>query len=310
MSGLIVNLVEWSRRHGAATSALMLLLAIWGAIYTADNIRIDTDIDKLINPNLPWRQQEKALEDAFPQNVDQLAVVIDAKTPDEAEDATAALAAKLSSETTIFKSVRRPDGGKFFRQNGLLFLPTQDVQDFADQLISAQPLIGTLAADPSLRGVFEALDLAAQGVINNAIEAKDLDAPLSTVAAATEASLAGRHEPISWQTMMTGRKAEPLELRRFILTQPILDYEELEPGARAASAVKNAARALNLTPENGVRVRVTGPVALADAEFSTLATGAGFSTALSVGLLLLWLILALRSLRLVRSNLRSCRATS
>jgi hopanoid biosynthesis associated RND transporter like protein HpnN len=297
--GLIVNLVEWSRRHGAAMSAAMLLLAIWGGIYTADNIRIDTDIDKLINPNLPWRQQEKALEDAFPQNVDQLAVVIDAKTPDEAEDATAALTDKLAGETAIFKSVRRPDGGKFFRQNGLLFLPTQDVQDFADQLISAQPLIGTLAADPSLRGVFEALDLAAQGVINNAIEPKDLDIPLSTVAAATEASAAGRHEPISWQTMMTGRKAEPLELRRFILTQPILDYEELEPGARAAAAVKNAARALNLTPENGVRVRVTGPVALADAEFSTLATGAGFSTALSVGLLLLWLILALRSLRLV-----------
>src|SRR5690242_3253999 len=131
VSRLIVNLVEWSRRHGAAMSAVMLLLAIWGGIYTADNIRIDTDIDKLINPNLPWRQQEKMLEDAFPQNVDQLAVVIDAKTPDEAEDATAALAAKLSRETAVFKSVRRPDGGKFFRQNGLLFLPVQDVQDFA-----------------------------------------------------------------------------------------------------------------------------------------------------------------------------------
>ena len=299
MLGLIVNLVEWSRRHGAAISASMLVLAILGSIYIADNIRIDTDIDKLINPNLPWRQQEKALEDAFPQNVDQLAVVIDAKTPDEAEDATEALATKLASESSIFKSVRRPDGGKFFRQNGLLFLPMQDVQEFADQLISAQPLIGTLAADPSLRGVFEALDLAAQGVINHAIEPADLESALTTVAAATETSLAGRHEPISWQTMMTGRKAEPLELRRFILTQPILDYEDLEPGARAAAAVKGAARELGLTPENGVRVRVTGPVALADAEFSTLATGAGFSTALSVGLLLLWLVLALRSLRLV-----------
>jgi uncharacterized protein len=299
VQALIVRLVEVSRRNGALMTTVILILAIIGGVFTARHISIDTDIDKLINPNLPWRQQEKALEDAFPQNVDQLAVVIDARTPDEAEDATEVLADKLVADTKTFKSVRRPDGGTFFRQNGLMFLSTKDVQEFADQLIGAQPLIGTLAADPSLRGVFDALDLAAQGVINNAIDPADLDTPFNTVAQATEAALAGRREAISWQGMITGRKPEPLELRRFILTQPILDYQDIQPGEPATAAIQAAAQALGLTPENGVRVRVTGPVALADAEFSTLANGAGFSTALSIGLLVLWLSLALRSLRLL-----------
>ena len=298
MLALIASLVELSRRNAAAVTAVVLLLTIAGGYYASQHFSIDTDIDKLINPDLPWRQQERALDTAFPQNVDLLAVVIDAKTPDQAGDAAAALAEKLSAETTLFKSVRRPDGGRFFRQNGMLFLSKDDVQGLADQLIAAQPLIGTLAADPSIRGVFDSLDLAAQGVIHGEIEPKELEAPFTTVAQAAEAALAGRHDPISWQVMMTGRKPEALELRRFILTQPRLDYNDVEPGAPATAAIHETARRLGLTPDNGVRVRVTGPVALSDAEFSTLTNGAGFSTALSVGLLCLWLMLALRSLRL------------
>ena len=67
MQPLIVRLVEVSRRNGALMTTVILILAIIGGVFTARHISIDTDIDKLINPNLPWRQQEKALEDAFPQ---------------------------------------------------------------------------------------------------------------------------------------------------------------------------------------------------------------------------------------------------
>jgi hypothetical protein len=299
MLALIAGLVEASRRYAGWVVAAFLALAVAGGSFAAHHISIDTNVDKLINPNLPWRQQEAELERAFPQNSDLLAVVIDARTPDQAEDATDALAARLTAANTLFRGVRRPDGGRFFRQNGLLFLGKSDVQDFADQLISAQPLIGTLAADPSLRGLFGALDLAAQGVEQGAIDAAALDTSFGTVSGGIEAALAGRHEPFSWQALMTGRKAEPMELRRFIMTQPILDYGDVMPGARATNFIHVTAQELGLTPENGVRVRVTGPVALSDAQFSTLAKGAEFSTALSIGLLCLWLLLALRSLRLV-----------
>jgi uncharacterized protein len=291
-------LVEISRRHAALLAAAVVLATVAGGFYAKQHISIDTDIDKLINPDLPWRKLEKAMDDAFPQNVDTLVVVIDAKTPDQAADATAAMTQALMAETTLLKSVHRPDGGSFFQQNGMLFLSKEEVQNFADQMIAAQPLIGTLAADPSIRGVFDSLDLAAQGVIHDEIEPKELDAPLATVALAAEAALAGRYEPISWQAMMTGRKPEPQELRRFIMTQPKLDFNEVEPGAPATAAIHTAAKRLGLTPDRGVSVRVTGSVALSDAEFATLTAGAGFSIALSVGLLCLWLMLALRSLRL------------
>src|SRR3984893_15704855 len=303
MLARIARLVEMTRLQAAVFTAIVLLLAVAGALFAMARLTIDTDINKLINPNLPWRLQEHRLEQAFPQNVDLLAVLGEAATPDETEDAPAALAARLSAEKDLFKAVRRPDGGNFFKQNGLLFLSKQNVQDFADQIIAAQPLIGTLAADPSLRGVFDALGLAAQGVAQGATDAAQIDAAFAAVDQASAAALAGRHQRLSWQNLLTGQKAEQNELRRFILTQPVLDYSALEPAERAPDAVPGAARELGLTPENGARVRVTGSVALSDAEFATLSRGAGFSTALSIGLLCLWLLLALRSLRLLAAIL-------
>jgi hypothetical protein len=53
-----------------------------------------------------------------------------------------------------------------------------EVQDFADHLISAQPFLGTLAADPSVRGVLDAIDLLAQGALAGASRAgQDRPAP-------------------------------------------------------------------------------------------------------------------------------------
>jgi hopanoid biosynthesis associated RND transporter like protein HpnN len=297
MLGLIARLVERSRRQAVMVTAVLLLGAFLGGGYAARHISIDTDLDKLINPDLPWRKQERALDAAFPQNIDILLVVIDGKTADQAEDAAAALTDRLKGDP-LFTGVRRPEGGTFFQQNGMLLLPKKEVQDFADQIVQAQPFIGTLAADPSLRGVFDSLDLLAQGIIHGEIEPKDVDAPLATVADAAEAALAGRHAPLSWQAMMTGRQPGPLELRRFILAQPILDHSELMPGAPATAAIHAAAQQLGLTSGNGVDVCITGSVALSDAEFSTLSAGAGLSTAIAVGLLCLWLMLALRSLRI------------
>jgi hypothetical protein len=210
MLALIAGLVETSRRHAAPLVAALLLLSVIGGYFVARNISLDTNIDKLINPNLPWRQQERKLNQAFPQNADLLAVVIDARTVDEAQDASAALAARLAEQKTLFKSVRQPDGGRFFEQNGLLFLSQADVQIFADQIVAAQPLIGTLAADPSLRGVFDALDLAAQGAVRESDPPPQLEAAFNTAAAATEAALEGRlRNPSSTTASSNPEQAPP-----------------------------------------------------------------------------------------------------
>jgi hopanoid biosynthesis associated RND transporter like protein HpnN len=295
----VAGLVDFSRRHAAVLASALALLTVLLGSYTARRISIDTDEQKLISPNLPWRKTAAELDLEFPQNKDLLAIVVDAPTPDQASDAAAALTARLRSLPGLFSDVRQPDASQFFRRNGLLFFSRDEVQKFADDMISAQPLLGTLAADPNLRGVFDALDLMALGALHGDIGGPVIDAPMDAVARAARAARAGKYDPLSWQTLLSGRKADPRELRRFILVRPVLDFSAVEPGRKAVVAVKAAAQAEGLVPARGVRVRVTGPVALSDDQFSTLSEGAGFSTALSVGLLCFWLALGLRSFRTV-----------
>jgi len=268
-------------------------------VFAATHLNIDTDIDKLLDPSLPWRQRETAMDRAFPQFTDLTVIVVDGATPDEAQDATDALTARLKSDGAHFHSVTEPDGGEFFKREGLLLLPKEDVQSFADQMIAAQPMIGTLAADPSLRGLFDTLDLAAQGIENGDATLADLNHPFSVFADSLTAGIAGQYRPLSWQTLFTGERPSIRELRRFILVQPVLDYSALEPGAAASRIIRTAASDLHLTPDHGVRVRLTGPVPLGDEEFASVEQGAGTSTSLAFGLICLLLFLALRSVRLV-----------
>ena len=299
MGNLAARIVEFCRRRAVAVALFYAVLAVVAAYYAATRLSIDTDLNKLISSDVPWRQQERAFNEAFPQNTDLLAIVIDGATPDETSDATAALADRLAQRPDLFTSIRIPGSGDFFARNGLLFLPTPEVQDFADQLIAAQPLLGTLAVDPSLAGVFGTLDLLAQGALHGDVPAASLDGPFNAVADATESALKGRYAPLSWQTLLSGRSADPRELRHFILVRPVLDYDALEPGARATRVIRAQANALGLTPERGIRVRITGDVALSDDQLASLSEGAGFSAALSITLLCVWLLLALRSIRLV-----------
>ena len=299
MGEIAARIVDACRRHALLVAVLYFALAIVAGYYAATHLSIDTDLNKLISSDQPWRQQQRALDAAFPQNSDLLAIVIDGATPDQTSDATAALAERLGQRPDLFKTIRIPGGGTFFAKNGLLFMPKEELQNFADQLIGAQPLLGTLASDPSLSGVFGTLDLLAQGAAHGQVPASDLDRPFNAISAAIEAALQGKYAPLSWQTLLSGRNADPRELRHFILVQPVLDYDALQPGQRATRVIRAQAVSLGLTPDRGVRVRITGDVALSDSQLSSLSEGATFSAVLSISLLCLWLILGLQSVRLV-----------
>src|SRR5581483_7370120 len=180
----------------------------------------------------------------------------------------------------LFSHVRRPDGGPFFDRNGLLYLSNDELQSISQQLVAAQPVIGSLAQDPSLRGLFDALTLFLSGVERGDVGLDKLDPTLAVLAGAVDGVLAGHPKPLAWGELLTGVKPDPHELRRFILAKPALDYAALEPGAKATAEVRRLAAELHLTPDNGVRVRITRPVA---AILATLAAGlvltAGFAAA-------------------------------
>jgi hypothetical protein len=260
---------------------------------------MDTDTANMISPHLPWRQQSAHLASLFPQNSGLLVIVVDGKTPELADQATTTLFTKLKDRPDLFNSIRRPDGGAFFNRYGMLFLPTEDLQKIADAVIKAQGFIGSLRADPSIRGLMNVLSLALDGVAQHAAKIDDIEKPMSAVAGTLSTALSGDSTPLSWRSLMIDRKIDPNELRHFILTQPIRDFTSLQPGAKATRYIRDLINSEGLTAANGISVRLTGPVALSDEEFGTVAEGMGWALIASTALVLLWLFLALRSIKLI-----------
>src|SRR3954454_6563732 len=179
----IVATVTRCTRHAWAVLAATAVLTVVSAVYAARHFAINTDINTLISQDLSWRQRELAFEKAFPQHLRSILVVVDAPTPELTTQATAALVERLDQNKELFKSVVQPGGGEFFRQNGLLFLPTAETEKIAGQLTQAEPLISQLATDPSLRGLVEALQLGLSGV---ELEKTTLDAMVRPITAAAD----------------------------------------------------------------------------------------------------------------------------
>jgi len=213
---VVTRLVQLSSRHAWLVILGFVLAAISSAIYFTRHVVITTDMNQLMSSSLPWRQQEVMLDLAFPQRVDRILVVVDAATPEAATNAVDALVNELSPRSDVIRMISRVDGGEFFERNGILFRSLDEVRRDTSDLISAQPFLGTLAADPTLRGVFRTLSQSLEGVRLGKAKLDDLRPALAATADALETLANGKTATFSWRTLIAGRAAEPSELRRFV----------------------------------------------------------------------------------------------
>ncbi len=295
----LARLVAGCVRRPWLVVALGLLLALGSLWAVRTRLGVTTDTGTLFSASLPWKQHGAELQRAFPQNEDLLVAVIDAAIPEKAEQTARDLAAALATDHTHFHSVSRPDASPYLERNAFLLLDPYKLQALLDSTIDAQPFLGQLIADPSLRGLFAALGLIAEGVKAKQANLEPFLPALRGFHRSLEQAAAGRPEPLSWERLLAGPLADMAGRFHFVLFKPKLDYSALEPGAAAGDAIRAAAGRLEFVRDGSVRVRLTGPVALNDEEFSTVAQGAVAGLVGSALLVTLWLFLAVRSWRMM-----------
>ena len=292
LTRIVVSIVRACTRFALLTVLVALGLAIGSGYYAARHFAINTDINTLISPNLDWRQRDNQFGKAFDRERTILAVV-DAPTPELTGVASNALAGRLGGDTRHFESVEPLGSGEFFARNGLLFLPTAEVGRVTGQFGAAAPLIEIMAGDPSIRGLTGALETALSGVRRGQIKIDSVDRPLSLVSQTVETVLRTGSATFSWRELTSDKPLTDADRRSFIEFKPILDFNALEPGKAATDAIRQAATDLNLAGLYGARVRLTGPVPIANEEFATVQDRAvvnGIGTVLVV-LVILWLAL-------------------
>jgi hopanoid biosynthesis associated RND transporter like protein HpnN len=279
---------------------LALALATTATTYVLGHFAMSSNTYDLLSPKLPWRIRETEFNTLFPQAGPKIVVVVDGQTPELTEAATTSLAQLLRTEHRLFRSVHRPDSGPFWARNGLLYAPTQEVQATMAQLIKVEPFLGPMAADPSLRGLMGALSTALQGVNSGQTSLENILGPIRRLAEALESLRSDdKRAYFSWRNLISGSAPDEQELRHLILVDPHLEFSQLQPGEVPIAAIRTAARALRLDAAHGVSVRITGPVALQDEEFATLAERAPLIAALAIAAISMMLWMAVRSIWLI-----------
>lgn len=300
LSSSVAIIVRYASRCAIIVAVIALLLGLAGGYYTLTHFAMNTNSDNLVAPDVAWRHNEKHYDAAFPQQNNTIVVVIDGDTAERSDEAANTLTEALKKNNALFLSVRQPDGGPFLTREGLLLLPKERVKKIAQRLISAEPFLGGMAVDPSLRGVMNTFGTILLGARHGQVTPAALDKLITAIEGTLQKVLTGTPTYFGWSTMIGGSEQPRGEdKQRFIVVKPRLDYLALLPGKRATDAIREAAKELGLTRRNGILVRLTGPVPMADGAFASIAHHGMLLAAFMCTTVLLMLWLAVRSARLI-----------
>ena len=294
-SQFLANFENGLLRYPKTLILLTCLACGLSLFYAAGHLGLDTDTTDILSEKLPFQQDRKRFIKAFPQDDQAILVVVDAKTPEQTSRALDYLGTQFRRENQQILSVYIPGEGDFFDRNGLLYLDLDDVEELAAKLAEAQPFIGTLAKDNSLK---ELLSIIGQAITTDEHELPvDLNPLLDKIRTAIRAALNGKTYQLSWQQMMHGEDHELLTTQRFILLKPKLDFDKMMPAEKSLAAVRAIVEeAKTVFPD--VSVRLTGEVVLENDELVSVTYSAEMASLFSFMLVFVALVIGLRSLKL------------
>lgn len=293
-------LVHWSRgvlRFPVTIIVVFILLACYSLYYTINHLGVNTNTAEMLAPDLPFQINRKRLEEAFPQDKGAILFVVEAKTPEETSIAANQLLHRLRQQKDYFISAYIPTDNPFFRQQALLFLDIDELEDLATKLTDAQPFIGYLSQHYSLEGLFS--------IINNALEKQsdddlpmDLDPLLKAINNTVEAQLNGKPQRLSWQKLLASTRLNTEKNRSLVIARPKMDFNEIMPAEKAFLAARSLVKEI-VQQSPSVTIRITGETALEHEELESVTRGAEIAGIVSLLLVCSSLLVGLRSFKLL-----------
>ena len=281
--------------------SMVILLSALALQYTADHLSINTDTAELVAPDAPFQQNRRNYEKAFSQDLHTLLLVVESDSPELTKSATKRLLRLIMADKDHFNSAYIPNDNEFFRQNGLLYLDTDELQTLSNNLSLAQPFIGRIAQQPNLTGFFSIFEDALTSTDKTQVVPIDLTSLIDKVTSALHKRLNGENALLSWESLISDKKMH--DRNSFIIVSPKFDFSQIRPAENAIESVRKAVAEVQDPNLPAVKVWVTGEVGLEDDELSGMSTGTFTASIFSIVLVLFILLVAYRSVLLTVATL-------
>ncbi|MFA6822855.1 MAG: MMPL family transporter [Geobacter sp.] len=291
-------------RHPWQVLAIALLLSIMAVAYTATNLKFLTGRDDLMPKHAPFQQDYQAYRASFGDQ-EEIAIVVESDDPALTSRFSDRLYARLSQEPRLFLELLYPGGMPYFRQNGLLFMPLEELQQLAQTIELAAPVLQQLAGDPSIKTLFSSLSDQIDDYLLNPTPAKlqRLSFMLTTLDKGL-GGFDGTNATLSMDALLSGSvDGTPSALENSGRQQVIAIRPLKQPGSfvPAEQAIKKVRAELELlrndTAFRGVTAGITGVPVLEYEEMATSMQDMKLASILSLLLTALLLLFAFRGMR-------------
>jgi uncharacterized protein len=293
---MVINWVQIVERFRFAILIAFIALTAFSLFYIKDNLGISTDTTDMLSRELPWRKLDIEYEKQFPQFLDNLLIVIESTTPDQANDVAINLHSALKENPRLISSIYYPNLSPYFRQSAFLFLEQDELQDLADQLANIQPFLGTLLTDKNMRGLFTML----KDALKHKQEGEEID--LKPLLIEINRAFIDKNYNVSWQRLMSPDGEIKSVYREFIVLQTLESDEEFLPGEKVMAHIRSTINSLELNKET-TRIRLTGGTALSYEELKSVSDANIQAIVISFILVAIILLIGLGSVWLVTASL-------
>lgn len=188
-------------RHPLIVVGLWVALAMPALVFTFIAMKVQLQDTFLVRADAALADEQSRLTAEFSEPSESIVVVIDSRDPLLARAGAERMATRLTQQATVFRNVFAPGTGRFFDDNGVLYLGDEDVTGMVERIERAAPLFQALSISPNLTGLAVLADqvakVAAEGRSPEVVTGLFLDAAKSV-----QAQIAGKRRDLDWLSLI------------------------------------------------------------------------------------------------------------
>ena len=278
--------VAWVQRHPRWIIAAVILVTAAAGVYGLLYSRIDSDLSKLIRPSnkLAWYRDDKIFKAEFPSLQQTAVVVVSGKSATAVNNVAQKLRDSLVASKR-YSEVSAPALSPFIQDHQLYFLKQDLLSKWLKGVEYNYGAMLRLADETSVANFAETLSDQLQSASFGPIPQ-----PLTSIADSLGADVKVEAYP---RLVPPGDKTH----YQLIVVKGQQDHSVSLPNAAIVASIKNIIA--SVPAEQGVRVRLTGEVMLANEDISEGLSGVEIAATISVILLAIILGFGIRSLKLI-----------
>ncbi|MEM9669781.1 MAG: MMPL family transporter [Pseudomonadota bacterium] len=303
IEGQLWGWMSFVMRHPKTMISVLLAFAALGTLLAVTGLGVNSDTSQMVSSKLDYRRTQLDFEAAFPDEETRIALVVRARSEDEADAFSIRVADVLRARTDVVSDVFAASVDPFLVKNGLLFLESDELDELLGNITAAGPVLKRLGRQPTLDRLYLALADAFEPIDDSEPIPDALQRAMDSVARTIEMRLADMPEPLSWQDIFhTPDDTDDIH-QRVISIAPVLDMASLQPARPAVLAIDKAVAEVVAEGDYEVTASITGNAVLRTEELASVREGIGVSLAFSFLFIVVLLMVALRSAVLVFTSL-------